>query len=166
MPTAFLLAALLVAPTLQDHDPQIQSYCAGKTTSFGCVPFVRAAGQPGATSGLPFLIAAEDGRFGQPGFLLYGAKGTELPYHGGTLCVRQPLSRTASMPSFDVLPSKCSVGLVSRLQIDFNQVVQSGAEPFLTAGQTVHVQWRQMDPGNPWGWDDNLSDGLRFTLGP
>lgn len=161
-----LLAAAMLLPPAQQHDPQLFAYCVGKTTSLGCLPFVRASGIPSETAPLPFLVSAEDGRFGQPGFLLYSTRKAITPFHGGTLCVKAPFSRTDLMPSFFASPRQCSVGLVSHLQLDFNGIIQSGAEPLLTAGQEVHVQWRQMDPGNPWGWDDNLTDALQFTICP
>ncbi len=166
MLTALLALAAFAAAPIQDHDPQLQPYCVGKSTSFGCLPFIRTAGIPSRTAQFPFIVTAEDGRFGQPGFLLYGTKKGLTPFHGGTLCVKAPFSRSDMLPSFLATPSQCSVGLVSRMQIDFNQIIQNGTEPLLTAGQDVYVQWRQSDPGNPWGWDDNLTDALKFTICP
>ena len=48
---------------------------------------------------------------------------------------------------------------------NFNQWIQSGSDPALTAGQQVYVQVRQRDPNDSTGFGDSLSDALAFTIG-
>jgi hypothetical protein len=49
---------------------------------------------------------------------------------------------------------------------NFNQLIQSGADPLLTVGARLHAQIRQMDPSNPLGFGDNRSNGLSFQIAP
>ena len=49
---------------------------------------------------------------------------------------------------------------------NFNQLIQSGSNPALTCGATVFAQVRQRDTADPAGFGDNLSNGVRFVIGP
>jgi len=142
---------------------QILKYCTGKTNSLGCVPFVSFDGTPSATSTGSFLISSEDLLSSEAGFMLYSSKKSNLSFHGGTLCVKSPFTR--------LLPIKgaASIGLLpcdGRLTKNFNKRIQSGADPSLTTGALVFVQFRQRDPGLMDGFNDNLTDGLRFAITP
>ncbi len=142
---------------------QPEFYCTGKTNSLGCVPFLTTAGIPSATCTLPFPVTGRDMLPNEAGFLLYSFKKSNLNFHGGKLCVKAPVVR--------LLPPKgagssgtppCS----GRLNRNFNNRIQSGVDPQLTAGQLVHAQWRQRDPADPAGFGDSLTDGVRFTIQP
>jgi hypothetical protein len=140
--------------------------CTGKMTSAGCVPFVSCAGTPSASAG-SFLIRGNNHIEGQPGLLLYSTRKANLDFHGGKLCVEVPFKRVAMVKSTDGIPCTTCTGNCRMLEHDFNQLIQSGTDPMLTAGQSVYVQVRQRDPSNlvPTGFADNLSDSLAFTIG-
>ena len=142
---------------------QLLQYCTGKTNSQGCVPFLAFDGVPSATSTSPFVVAAEDLVAAEAGFLLYGFKKSNLNFHGGKLCIKAPITRW--------LPAKFAknVGLapcVGRIARNFNARIQSGADPALSTGQLVYVQLRQRDPALADGFNDTLTDGLRFAITP
>ena len=52
------------------------------------------------------------------------------------------------------------------LKRNFNNAIQGGNDPLLTAGQTVFAQWRQRDPADPAGFGDGLTDGIKFIIEP
>lgn len=138
-------------------------YCSGKLNSLGCVPFLTYEGAPSATASEPFRLTARDVVAGQNGLLLYGLTGkASLPFHNGTLCVKAPVVR--------LLPLKTAKGggggaCPGRFQTDFNKRVQSGADPRLSVGATVHAQWLYRDPGVD-AFNDGLTDGMRFVIQP
>jgi hypothetical protein len=97
------------------------------------------------------------------------AEKARLGFHGGTLCVKSPLRRLSStIGATDGLACIGCAGNCRMFKRNFNQLIQAGTDPMLTAGQTVYVQVRQHDPGNlgPTGFADNLSDALAFIIGP
>ena len=49
---------------------------------------------------------------------------------------------------------------------NFNELIQSGLDPALTAGANVTVQVRQRDPLEPTGFGDNLTNGVSFVIAP
>ena len=49
---------------------------------------------------------------------------------------------------------------------DFNNRIQNGSDPSLTAGRTVFVQTWFRDPGDSFGFADGLSNALKFTILP
>ncbi len=142
-------------------------YCTGKTTSQACVPFMSSSGTPSASSG-PFNLLASNHVEGESAFLIYSFKKANLDFHGGKLCVKSPFVRIASLvKATDAQPCTGCVQPTCRMfKRNFNQFVQSGNDPMLTAGQTVFTQWRQRDQLDPLGFGDNLTDGARFTIAP
>jgi hypothetical protein len=152
------------------HDPEVPSpetYCSAKTTSTGCVPFVSFTGAPSVSTG-GFVIASENHVEGQIALLLYSFQKTSLGFHGGTLCVKAPFVRVQTLvKSTDGLAcSGCAQPTCRRFTRNFNQIIQSGADPLLTVGQRVNAQYRQRDPADPLGFGDNLSDAVSFVIGP
>ncbi len=139
------------------------SYCTGKTTSGACLPFVSFAGQPSATSPGAFLVQHNESVPNESGLLLYGFTKSNLDFHGGKLCIKSPVKRTAAKASINLNDGGCSNWALRR---NFNKTIQNGFDPQLTAGATVFSQWLQRDPTNPLGFGDNLSDGLRFVINP
>ncbi len=138
------------------------TYCSGKPSSLGCVPFLATAGSPSASGTGSFLVEAHDVLPDQAGVLVYGFAPGSLPFHGGTLCVKAPLRRLGATAADASGPPPCA-GILRR---NFNQVVQNGSDPLLTAGQVVYAQWRQRDPLDPAGFGDSLSNGVTFSIGP
>jgi hypothetical protein len=141
----------------------VASYCTGKTNSLGCVPFMTYSGVASETSTGPFRIEANDVLPTQVGLLLYSAQKTSLNFHGGTLCVKAPFKRLLPPKTPSTTGPPPCTGVLIR---NFNNTIQSGNDPILTAGQTIFAQWRQRDPSDPAGFGDGLSNGLRFTICP
>ncbi len=139
------------------------SYCTAKTTSGGCVPFISFAGQASVSTAGPFRLQHNEAVPNQSGLLLYSSSKSNLNFHGGKLCVKSPVKRTAAKSAVNLMDGGCSNWAVRR---NFNNTIQNGSDPQLTAGHTVFAQWLQRDPTEPQGFGDNLSDGLQFTINP
>ena len=142
-------------------------YCTGKTTSQGCVPFMSSTGSPSASSG-PFFLVSDNHVEGETAFLIYSLKKANLNFHGGKLCVKSPFQRLLSLvkTTDGVACSGCAQPTCRSFRRNFNQLIQGGVDPLLTAGQRVFAQWRQRDALDPLGFGDNLSDGATFTIAP
>lgn len=142
---------------------RLATYCTGKANSAGCVPFITAQGVSSPTdTAASFVVNAEDAIPGEPGFLFYGSAGKlNLSFHGGTLCVKTPLTRLfppkAAQPGG---PGACG----GRLDRGLNKRIQSGVDPRLTVGQRVYAQWYLRDPNDPLGFGDSLTDALTFVI--
>ncbi len=143
--------------------PAIAKYCTGKTSSLGCVPFLSFDGVPSTSSTSPFAIVAEDLVATEAGFMLYSFQKANLNFHGGKLCVKAPITRFLPPKFAKNTGAGTCVGRASR---NFNNRIQSGVDPALTAGQSVFAQYRQRDPGLMDGFNDNLSDAVRFVITP
>lgn len=68
--------------------PEPVTYCTGKTSSLGCVPFLVTTGLPSATTTTPFTIEGRDLVPGEATVLLYGlqkSNPTEPTGFGDTL---------------------------------------------------------------------------------
>lgn len=143
--------------------PAPVSYCTGKTTSAGCVPFLTTSGLASATASQPFVIQGNDLVPGEAGFVIYSMRKANLAFHGGKLCVKAPISRFLPAKVAKSLgPPPCD-GVLAR---DFNTRIQSRTDPLLTAGAAVAAQIRQRDPADPSGFGDTLTDGVAFTIAP
>ncbi len=139
------------------------NFCQGKQNSLGCVPFVSSTGYPSASCPNPFRIEGNDLVPGEAGFLLYGKQPGNLDFHGGKLCVKTPFQR--------LLPPKVAKATgqppcSGKLTRDFNKRIQSGADPSLSVGATVYVQWYGRDAADPSGFGDSLTGGLSFQIAP
>ncbi len=139
-----------------------QVYCSGKLNSLFCVPFLTFTGSPSATDSTPFTIDAEDVLANQPGLLVYGLNDRSvLGFHGGTLCVKAPLTRLLPLQSSGKSGSGFCPGT---LTTDFNGHVQSSADPRLSTGAIVNAQYFYADPNDPFG--DGLTDAIEFQIAP
>ncbi len=142
------------------------TYCAGKTSSAGCVPFLTTVGCASVTDPDPFRILGHDALSGAGAELIYGSGKAGLAWHCGTLCVKPPFERIRGIAG----KSNAAGCTNTTLSLDFNGRLQSGVDPFLTAGRTVCAQYVQEDPLNPLacptGHPDSLTDAVRFTIGP
>ena len=136
-------------------------YCTGKLSSAGCVPQIAISGAPSASNPAPFQIDASDVVNFKNGIVFYGFAGpTNVPFLGGTLCVVPPLRRAPLQNSGGSPPNQkdCS----GQYQFDFNAWVQSGADPFLSAGQEVNAQYWFRDPQSSGG--AGLTNATQFTI--
>ncbi len=140
-----------------------RTYCTGKTSSVGCIPFASWSGAPSASSTSPCLVRADDLLASEAAFVLYSFSKANLNFHGGKLCVKAPVKRWLPPVIAKSTGSPPCSGVAKR---DFNARVQSGVDPSLTAGQIVGVQWRQRDPQDPAGFGDSLTDAVLFTICP
>jgi hypothetical protein len=143
------------------------TYCTAKTTSNGCVPRIAASGLPSATATSGFTIACNNAINNKAGLLFYSLRGRgTLPFQGGTLCVRLPLSRTPVRNSGGNPPPNDCSGV---LAIDINAFAHGlgGGNPapaLAQAGSVVTAQWWGRDPGSPSG--TLLSDAIEWLVGP
>ncbi len=150
------------AAYVYDLNADSTPYCQGKINSVGCVPFISSNGTPSATATTSFAVRANDAVPAEAGILLYSFKKANLAFHGGTLCVKAPFVRTPAKSAKNP-GGGCSGWTITR---NFNNTIQSGNDPALTAGKVVRAQWRQRDPADPAGFGDSLTNGLQFTIQP
>jgi hypothetical protein len=139
------------------------AYCVAQVNSQGCTPVISATGIPRASGGQPsFTIRATNVRNQQPGMLFYGIGSENAPFHGGTLCVAEPLVRTP------IASSGGNVGVAdcSGVQaFDMGARIVSGVDPRLHAGATIFAQfWQRDPPATPF--PTALTAAIRFTIGP
>ncbi len=139
------------------------AFCTGKVNSLGCVPFMTASGVASSSSTGSFLVVGNDVLPSESGFLIYSFKKSNLDFHGGKLCVKAPVTRLLPPKSPSQQGAPPCTGFLKR---NLNPVIQSGSDPLMTTGQTVHAQWLQRDPADPAGFGDSLTNGLTFTIAP
>jgi hypothetical protein len=143
-------------------------YCSAKLNSLGCLPAIHGSGIPSASSGSGFTVSGDNVRNNKNGLLFYGINGRgDMPFQGGTLCVKTPIRRT---------PSTSSGGTPSPVQdcsgvwtIDMNAfaVGSLGGSPLpaLTVpGTIVDCQWWGRDPGFAPPNNTSLTDGLEYQI--
>jgi hypothetical protein len=139
------------------------AYCSAKVNSQGCAPSIDFSGSASVTSASPFLISATNVLNKKAGLLFYAHDSAFTPFQGGTLCVAQPLHRTAQQNSGgNPSGTDCS----GHLSFDFNAYAQSGVDATLTAGTSISAQFYYRDPLDPAGFVTGLTNALRFTLCP
>lgn len=138
-------------------------YCTAKTNSQGCTPAMAFQGGPSASSGAAFDVTASELINNQNGLLFYGFGQAATSFQGGTLCVAAPVTRTSGQNSGgNVPPDDCS----GTYTLDFNALIQSGADPLLGVGATVYAQYWGRDTADPTGFGSALTDALGFTILP
>ncbi len=143
------------------YAPPPKNYCTGKLSSEGCIPVIGAEGQASATSTEPFLVTASQTIGGKFGLLFYGFQSTEVPFLGGTRCVRTPIQRTPPQVAADT-GNPCG----GSYTFDFQSRIQSGIDPGLVPGAIVFCQYWFRDPHDPTGFGTGLTDALRFGIAP
>ncbi len=141
---------------------EAETYCQGKINSSFCVPFMTASGAASATSTTPFQLRGNDILDDEFGFLLYGQNGrSNLAFHGGTLCVKAPLTRNLPPKNAGSNGTGFCRGI---LNTNFNKRIQSGADPTLSVGAQVNAQYIYRDPADSFG--DGLTDAVEFIIAP
>jgi hypothetical protein len=140
-------------------DPLV--YCTAKTNSAGCVPMIGTSGVPSASAGSGCFVTAAQVLDHKAGLLFYSKLGPKLaPYQGGYFCVQSPTVRMPLLDSGSAGQAPCT-GLFSA---DFNAWIASGADPALTAGQQVWLQFWSRDPGS--SFQTNRTDAVTFFICP
>ena len=138
------------------------SYCQSKVNSLGCSPGMSAQqGYASASSPSPFLITGFDFLNQKNGLMFYGYDATSQPFQGGTLCVKQPIVRTAVQNSGGNVGGNSCTGTYS---FDFNAQIQSGIDANLVVGRQAFCQFWSRDPLS--ASTTSLSDALRIFVNP
>ncbi len=146
-----------VARVLLGNGAPAQTYCSAKVTSTGCTPRIGGAGAASLSTGNGLRVAATGVTQNAPGMLFFGFAPNSAPFHGGTMCVAQPIRRTAVQ-----LSSVGTAGCSGSLAFEFTPAVL--ADLGLAAGTDVHAQFWWRDSGFAAPNNIGLSDALRFTV--
>jgi hypothetical protein len=138
-------------------------YCAGGTTSSGCVPSMSASGVPSIASASGFVLSASQLEGSKTGLIFYGISGRLMnPWGASYLCVKAPVQRTGN-----ALTGGTNGQCDGALALDWLAYLasQPGAlgSPF-AAGQVVDAQCWFRDP--PSAKTTSLSEALEFTTCP
>jgi Tol biopolymer transport system component len=149
---------------LEDCGGVAWSYCTGSTNSLGCVPRIDWQGVPRVSWPQGFRVTASEVRNQVAGTLVYGTTGPAAsPFHGGTLCVAQPLRRTPPQSSQGSTSGADCSGTFS---FDVLAWVASGSDPALVAGQRVWAQYWSRDSGFAPPLNVSTTDAVSFELLP
>jgi len=141
--------------------PPATSYCSAKVNSQGCTPQLDFTGTPSTSNALrSFQLTASNLISNKPAVLNYGHGRDNLPFLGGVLCVQAPQPLAVLFTGGNPPPDDCS-GTAS---FDLNPYLQSGTDPLLVAGATLHAQFWQRDPAHPDGSGAGHTAGLEITI--
>jgi hypothetical protein len=141
------------------HGPVV--YCTAKPSSGGCTPSISASGTSSATAAVQFSVDAAGILESTLGILLYSKAAGAVPFQGGHLCVSGTLTRTGQQTS-----GSAGGPCTGSFHFEFNQHVQSGANPTLVPGTLVFAQYWFRDQQDPAGFGSGLTDAVRFGVGP
>ena len=133
--------------------------CEAKVNSLGCLPAIHWTGSPTLSGADDFHITASGVVSNQPGLLFWGREAQEVPFAGGSLCVRPPLVRQAAVHSGGGVTPSCA-GVFHAV---FSQaaMVSNGLVP----GTTIHAQFWYRDPAHPDGTGIGMTDALEAVIG-
>jgi hypothetical protein len=140
---------------------KLMVYCSAKTNSLGCTPAIQGTGVPSATVVQPFRIKAFQVLNNKNGLLFYSFTPQSVPFQGGALCMKLPVTRCEVLSSGGNPPPNDCTGFYS---YEFNDRIRSGVDPLLVAGEEVFAQYWARDPGDPF--TTSLSDALGFFIHP
>lgn len=139
-------------------------YCTAKTNSLGCVTGIDTTGAASASAASGFVISARNILNQKTGLLIYSTNGfAAVPFHGGTLCLLQPIRRTTQQQSGG---SSSGADCTGTFAFDFNAWIAAGLDASLTAGACAWAQYWSRDPGFPPPQSSNLTNALTFEIGP
>jgi hypothetical protein len=147
--------------TVMRYKPTTQTYCSPTVSTVGCAAQIATNGVPSVTNASPYTITGAPVINNRLGLLIYGFAPGQIPFGTGTLCIHPPLERTLAQSS-----GGAAIGLdcSGAFAYDFNALIQSGADPSLTAGRSVFAQYWYRDP--PSASASALSNAVRFFIGP
>ncbi len=136
------------------------NYCTALTSTSGCLPSMGSAGSASLASPAGFLVNATNLESGQNGLLYFGTTGkNNLPFNGGTLCVKAPHYR---LPVQNAGGAGICGGSIGYTLAQFLAHPTGG--PLLVGGTHVNCQVWFRDP--PAAFTVGLTDGLQFTVCP
>jgi len=142
--------------TVAEEVPEVVPYCTAKVNSKGCLPAIGWTGTPDLFGPKDFEITCSNVLPGKPGMLFYGWRATGDPFQGGYLCTKVGIRRTR----FRFATGSGTCGGLYR--IDFDHVIQTGANPALVPGAQFYAQWWMRDSGS-WS-KTGLSDALAIQI--
>lgn len=138
------------------------SYCESSLNSLGCAPVLHWSGSASLTGNDDFVVGVHNIHNQRPARILWGFAPSNHPFNGSTMCIASPIVRTplapaagSSLPTFDCSGSH-----------DFAFTHAYFASRFLTAGDTIHVQYSGRDPFKAAPNNRNSSNAIRVTLSP
>ncbi len=144
--------------------PTPEARCTAKTNSLGCTPTISFSGVSSATVGSGFTLHAANVINRKSGLFTYSLGGLQqVPFAGGTLCIRPPFRRTSLANSGG---SGSGLDCTGSYAIDFNAYIASGVDPALVAGVTVDGQFWSRDPGFAAPNNVGLTQAAHFGVGP
>ncbi|MCK6448045.1 MAG: hypothetical protein L6Q99_16755 [Planctomycetes bacterium] len=139
-----------------------EAYCTAKTNSLGCVPQIASSGTPSLSGPDDFFLGANQVLNNKFGVFFWSVTGaTAIPFGGGTLCVKMPVTRSGVLSSGGNPPPDDCTGSYS---FHFSQAYV--AAKGLGAGDTIYGQFWSRDPGFTAPNNIGLSDALRFEIRP
>jgi hypothetical protein len=134
-------------------------YCTAKVNSQGCTPMVATQGTSSLSIADNFVVTASNVLNQKNGLLFWGTASNNVPFKGGTLCVKAPTRRTPVQYSFgNVGPDDCS----GSYSFHFSHAYMSSAG--ISAGDRVHAQFWSRDPTSPF--TVGLTDAAAFDVVP
>ncbi len=141
--------------------PPPSVYCTAKVNSLGCTPSIAFSGTPSASAAAPFTVSASQLLNQKTSLLFYGSAAASAPFQGGTLCVQTPLRRTLAQSTGGSPGGNDCSGAPT---LNFNAVIQAGADPLLVVGATVFGQYYYRDPAA--SFTVGLSNAVSFQICP
>ncbi len=120
--------------------PPATNYCVSKQTSIGTFPVIGSTGTAQLSTN-NFVVTLDNGTVGKSALVFWGVLPNNVPFDGGTLCVKPPLIR-GPIQTTDIFGTA------------------STAFPIVAGdvGTTYYFQWWMRDPQDPF--TVGLSDGL------
>jgi len=153
------LASRGVARVLLGDSAAPTTYCVPKIGSNGCTPRIGASGAASLSVGQGLDVFTHGVAQNAPGMLFFGYAPNSAPFHGGTLCVAQPIRRTPAQ-----LSSSGAAGCSGGLQFTFAPSTLTSYG--FVAGASVHAQFWWRDNGFVAPANIGLSDALQFIVAP
>ncbi len=149
---------------------QFGGQCTAKVNSLGCTSswFAVGASSAAATSG--FELRGTQVINQKPGILLYGTSGPDtIPFQGGTLCVKAPISRSVPVNSGGAGPTFNNCTGIYHIDMNAFAAGLLGGTPkpaLRVPGTRVTCQWWGRDPGFAPPNNTSLSMGLQYFVCP
>jgi len=139
-------------------DPE--TYCVGKQNSAGCTPAIGWSGMPSLSGPDDFHVTATDVINSEFGIFFWGQAPNSFPFFGGTLCVTQPIVRTANQASGGA--GAPSTNCNGTFDFHFSQMYMGTHS--VSAGTILYGQYWYRDPNHVDGTGIGLSNAITFPI--
>ena len=137
----------------------ITSYCTAKANSNGCVSSIGSSGLASASNTDAFRLCAGNVTPFVTGLFFFGKTAAAAPFHGGTLCLAAPLSRS---PALNIGTNQGGCGGAIGFALTSSLLASRG----FISGDTGYAQFWFRDPGFAFPDDMAMTDALSFTVEP